>query len=148
MTSAAVTDRCPRCSTHLVSARSAPPWCPACDWNLDLFDPVRDTTLGLRWADRRAKRLAHRLTRGQFAALAGQPIGKPGISGARLGTVVAAVVLYAFILALLLAGVWLVVRDFPTPTIVVGVPLVLLAILLRPRFGKLDRDTTAITRDA
>jgi Zn-dependent protease with chaperone function len=61
-------------------------------------------------------------------------------------TIVASLLLYAFILALLAAGVWLIAYDFPRVTIVPGVLLVWLAVAIRPRFGRLDPYATRISR--
>src|SRR6185369_6822450 len=31
---------CPQCPTALVTERGAQPWCPACEWNLECYEPV------------------------------------------------------------------------------------------------------------
>jgi heat shock protein HtpX len=123
-----------------VSQRNAAPWCPGCDWGLDRYEPARrKPEVGWRWADRLLFRAAYRLTDRQYSALLGRPVGRGGWGPARWGLLAAAVVLFAAVLACLGAGVYLIAYHFPSWRIAPGVVLVLLAIALWPRLGKLDR---------
>ncbi|WP_326563288.1 M48 family metalloprotease [Micromonospora sp. NBC_01796] len=147
-TAAAPTDlsRCARCATATVTVNGATPWCPACEWNLDLFEPARRTPeLGWRWADRRIHRIAYRLTGRQFAELVGRSLDRPRISAARIVTVTASVLLLVGIVALAVLGVWLVTYSFPAPAIVPGVAALGLAVALRPRFGRPDPHADILT---
>lgn len=138
---------CPRCGAGLVSARGAAAWCPTCEWNLALYEPDRHgRAIGWLWADRAVDRFAHRLARTQFARMSGRPVGKPGWSLARLVMVAISVVLLACQVAILGAGIWLITVDFPSAAIILGVLLVMVALMLRPRFGKLDSAARALSR--
>jgi Zn-dependent protease with chaperone function len=138
---ALLSGECPRCAVALHSARSAQAWCPACEWNLDAFEPRRrPAELGWRWIDRLTHRVAYRLTARQFARLADRPIERRAYPAARILVLVAAVFLLGLVLAMFTAGIWLILYDFPRFTIVPGVVLVALAIALRPRLGKVPED--------
>lgn len=144
---ALLADVCPRCATGLHSARSAQPWCPACEWNLDAFEPRRRRAeFGWQWVDRLTFRVAYRLTAGQFSRLADGPIGRRSYPMARVVILVAAVLLLAGVPATAGFGIWLIRYDFPTFTIVPGVALVLLAVALRPRLGTVDDDVEIVDR--
>jgi Zn-dependent protease with chaperone function len=131
-----------------VTQRNAAPWCPDCEWGLDRYEPARRRPeMGWRWADRLLFRAAYRLTDRQYSALLGRAIGRGGWGPARWGLLVAAVVLLAAVLACLGAGVYLIADHFPSWRIAPGVVLVLLAIGLWPRLGRLDRYSRQIPRD-
>jgi heat shock protein HtpX len=136
---------CPSCGSGLVTERDAAPWCPACEWNLALFEPKRHALFGWHRLDRAVDQFAHRVTRGQFKALAGRPVGRSGWDAAQIVTVSISLLLYAAVAAMAAGGVVLIASDFPSLTIVPGVALVLLAVALRPRFGRLDPDATTIS---
>jgi len=131
-----------------MSQRNAAPWCPACEWGLDRYEPDRRRPeMGWRWVDRRLFRSAYRLTDRQYAALLGRPVGGGGWGGARVVLVVAAVVLSAAVLGLLGYGVYLIAYHFPSWRIAPGAFLVLLALGLWPRLGKLNQDARRVRRD-
>ncbi|WP_173064818.1 M48 family metalloprotease [Phytohabitans houttuyneae] len=139
---------CARCPSTTVSVSGAVPWCPSCEWNLDLYEPDRRRPeFGWRWIDRRTHRLATRLTRGQFTRLLAGGPDRSGGGFARVATVAASVVLLAFVAFLAAFGVWLVVHDFPTLTIPFGLAAIGLAFMLRPRFGRLDPSAVVLDRD-
>lgn len=145
---AAATAGCPQCHVPLISEREAQPWCPSCEWNLDRYEPDRrPPELGWRPADRAAHRLAYRLTRRQFVALAGRPVGRPGWGLARIVLLLAGVVLLAATLACFALGAFLIWYRFPSLLMIPGLVLVLVAIALRPRFPKLDPYAETLTRD-
>jgi heat shock protein HtpX len=130
-----------------VTARTAAPWCPSCEWNLDLFEPDRRRPeLGWKWADRATHRVAWRLTAGQFTQLAGGPLRRRGSTAARVVTLTVGVLLLLFVALLAGSGVWLILYDFPQLTILPGVVLLVLAGALRPRFGSLDDEAHFLDR--
>lgn len=145
---ALLSGECPRCSVALYSVRSAQPWCPACEWNLDAFEPKRrDAEFGWKWVDRATHRVAYRLAARQFARLADGPGEWRSYPVARILVLVAAVLLLGFVLAIAGLGIWLIWYDFPRFTIVPGVALVALAIALRPRIGHLSDEVEMLGRD-
>ena len=111
------------------------PWCPSCDWNLDQATPV---VFGWRWADRRLHRVASRLTDAQFAALAEGPLSPRTMTAARVATLAAAVLLLAAVLGIAALGVWLLFFDFFSVSTVLGALLIGIAVVLRPRLGRLS----------
>jgi len=136
---------CHRCSTPMAGLFAEPAWCPVCEWGLERFDGERHRAVGWKWLDRRLYALAYRIARGEFERQqAGPPAG--GATGTRIAVTAVAVALHLAVLACLIVGVWLCVNDFPSRTLIAGIPLVLIAILLRPRFGRLPSDVTVLRR--
>jgi Zn-dependent protease with chaperone function len=124
------------------------PWCPACEWGLDRYEPDRrKPELGWRWADRRLFRSAYRLTDRQYSALLGRPVGAGGWGAARVGLLAAALVLLVAVVGLLGYGVYLIAHHFPSWEIVPGAFLVLVALALWPRLGRLDRHGRRLRRE-
>ncbi|MEU8423128.1 M48 family metallopeptidase [Micromonospora sp. NPDC048835] len=125
------------------------PWCPVCEWNLDVYDPARrQREFGWSWVDRWTYRLAFRATRRQFTQLVGRPLGTNGSGAARMLTAAASLLLIAAVLVLAVVGGWLIVAfPFPNLAVVPGVAMVGLAIALRPRFGRLDPDLEVLSRE-
>ncbi len=133
-----VADPCPRCAVPQTTARGAAPWCPACEWDLDRFEPDRARAeFGRGWLDRRLHRVAYRLTAGQFAALRRAPLTGRTVTVARVVTLTAAVLLILGVLALAVAGGWLIADDLNGVTTLFGVVLLALAYALRPRLTRL-----------
>ncbi|GAA1813599.1 hypothetical protein GCM10009682_38420 [Luedemannella flava] len=127
--------------------RQAEPWCPACEWRLDHYEPGRRPgEFGWASVDRWAFRLAYRLTARQFAALAGRAVGRSRATRTRVVLSVVGVGFLAAVVAMLALGLYLVAVDFPSPMIVPGVVLILLAIELRPRLGRLSAADRRLTR--
>jgi heat shock protein HtpX len=93
---------------------------------------------GLRWIDRRLHRVAGRLTDAQFAALAEAPLSPRTMTAARLTTLAAAVVLLVGVLAIAVLGLWLLFFDFFSLSTVLGAVLIGVALVLRPRLGRLS----------
>ncbi len=137
-------ESCPKCSAATISKRAAEPWCPACEWNLDHFEKERRPEFGWRWVDRRLFRTAYWLTERQYAELRDAPTPARAAMAARIATVAVSVVLLALVAALFLTGLWLLTYDFFSPVNLIGALLVLIAVVLRPRLGRLSR----LTRDA
>ncbi|MFD6261739.1 M48 family metallopeptidase [Micromonospora chalcea] len=141
------TGACPRCGATPVSLDGALPWCAGCDWNLDTYDARRQAPeFGWSCIDRRTHRLAARLTRQQYAALAGRSLQStgPGFTGLLVTGI--SVLLLLGVAGLAVAGVWLLFAyPFPNLAVVGGVALIALAVALRPRFGRIDRDLEVLT---
>lgn len=93
---------------------------------------------GWRWIDRRLHRVAGHLTDAQFAALADAPLSPRTMTAARLTTMAAAVVLLLGVLAIAVLGLWLLFFDFFSLSTVLGALLIGVALVLRPRLGRLS----------
>lgn len=113
-----------------------PPWCERCLWNLDAAAP--DEFDG--WLRRRARRLdrrwGFRLTTALHRSLAGREATRPGAGAARLWLTVISGALLATMLLLMAFGFWLII-GYPWPAKLLGTVIVLLALGLRPRLGRL-----------
>lgn len=123
-------ETCPQCTAGLVAPGGGPPWCPACEWNLGAYDERRVPQLGWRVLDRRAHRLAYRLTM------------DPSRAGgrARWLLLAASVLLLGAIAGIVGLGAWIVYTTWLSLATVFGVLLLLLGYVLRPRLGRLDPD--------
>jgi heat shock protein HtpX len=128
---------CPDCGAPVATYHSRR-WCPRCEWNLDHFDPERhDRPFGWLRLDRWAYRTAFRLNVRQLAAVAGsRALG--AFSGTRLVLAAISLALFAGAATMVIGGVSLIVRCFPSLSIIPGALLVLIGLVLRPRFGKVD----------
>jgi len=116
------TAACPRCAAPLVTIRSAEPWCSACEWNLLRFDPTRNRDgLGWAWLDRCLYARAFTASEGRYRSLTRTTLQRR-VSLARVATIVATVMLLAGILALAIAGGWLVGDHRFGPVTVIGAP--------------------------
>ncbi|QSB15370.1 M48 family metalloprotease [Natronosporangium hydrolyticum] len=141
------TASCPECGSPLAALRHAQ-WCPGCEWGLYRFAPERQPAVfGWRWLDRWAHRVAFTLNGRMFRALSGGELRPTTVTPARASVIAASVVLLAAVAAMFVGGVLLIVADFPSLTIVPGLLLVLLALVLRPRFGKLDPLLASLSRN-
>jgi len=138
---------CPTCRTDLISEYGARPWCPRCEWGLDVYEPRPGTSRLGRWAGAIAFRVAYRLTVSQFRALVGRSPSRPGWTGARVVVAVVSVAFYILVAAIVGVGGWLVFHDFPHASILLGVLLLGLAAVLVPRFGRIDSSGEILSRD-
>ncbi|MDT7788106.1 MAG: heat shock protein HtpX [Pseudonocardiales bacterium] len=80
-----------------------------------------------------SKKLALRLDAQQYAAYEGTPPTRPHWTAARGALVAISAVLVVLVAGLAVLGGWLVIRDFPSFSILAGVPVLMLAWVLRPR---------------
>ncbi|WP_431885369.1 M48 family metallopeptidase [Micromonospora wenchangensis] len=143
-----MTGTCPHCATATVSIRTAMPWCPDCEWNLDGYDPGRQAPeFGWGRVDRRTHRIAARLNRRQYAVLVDRPLESTGPGTAGAVTAVVSLLLTVGVLALAGLGCWLLFAyPFPNVAVLLGVALIALAVVLRPRFGRLDAELEVLDR--
>ncbi len=147
-----------------MSERSAAPWCERCAWGIDVYQPPRGTGWWRRRTGAFSHRIAYRLTMTTFSELSRNatpfgPTANPAHdsveairpprrwSGPRLAAVGFAVLTYAFIAYLFYLGVRLVLFDFPNLTIVPGVLLILVAVILLPRYPRLPRHIDTLSAE-
>jgi Zn-dependent protease with chaperone function len=137
VTTALATSACPSCGRSLVVLPSAAPWCAHCEHGLGVLETGGD--FGWRWLDRLTYRFAFRAT----MAEAGRTAGRTG--NALL--IAICLMLYAQVAALLVVGVWLCTLSFPGFGLLPGVTVILIAIELRPRLGRLPKYATVLAPD-
>lgn len=93
-----------------------------------------------------AKKLALRLNDRQFAAYATTPPTRPEWTAARAALVTVSAVLVVLVTGLAVLGGWLVLRDFPSFSLLAGVPVLMVAWVLRPRLGSAGETWAQLTR--
>jgi heat shock protein HtpX len=138
-------DDCQQCSQVMVRVERGMPWCPACEWNLSVYDPEALPARGWGWLERSGHRLATRLDRELFAELSSATPTRPGWTRAHRWLVFISAFLLLGIACALLLGAWLIGRHSTLASTATGVSLVGLALFLRPRFGRRPRRSRRIT---
>lgn len=146
---------CPGCGERIPVDPRFVAWCTACDWNVDPADATADEPEPDR-VERLRRALAHRYGEQLFADLAapgadGSGADGPGIAGpprsggAALLATVLALAVHGLTLGLAVVGLWLLVAGWGEglqPAL--GGLFLALAFLLRPRFGRVEKDRTEL----
>jgi Zn-dependent protease with chaperone function len=138
---------CPRCASPLVSENRAAPWCERCEWGLDRYEPPVGAGWSGRLAGRVSFRIAYKATTAQFRGLQRTALTRPGFGVVGLALLGISFLLLALILALAVAGVWLMVAYPNVVSFVVGGVAVLVAFALLPPIGRFNRDYVRLRRD-
>lgn len=94
-----------------------------------------------------SKKLALRLDAAQYAAYEGTPPTRPRWTAARAALVALSAVFVVLVAGLAVLGGWLVVRDFPSFSILAGVPVLIAAWVLRPRLWNAGEVWHELRRD-
>ncbi|MFF3013689.1 hypothetical protein [Streptomyces sp. NPDC057939] len=120
-------------------------WCDACDWNVDPGapdpEPGRIAAVRRRLVHRHGEKLAADLERG---AGIGTPPGREAVSVSAFGL---SLLVHGFTALLVVAGVLLVAAGWDAgPQPVIGVVLLGLAAVLRPRPRRLPKDGPVLHR--
>ncbi|WP_053728746.1 M48 family metallopeptidase [Streptomyces sp. WM6378] len=134
---------CPQCGADTPYDERFVAWCAACDWNVDPggAEPVRGRF------EAKQRRLAHRYGEQLHAELLADPDAAKG--GDRSGTLarVVAVAVHAVTAVLAVGGILLVVLGWNTVVQpLIGAILLVAAVVLRPRFGRLRHDGPVLRR--
>ena len=132
---------CPSCGAALPVDPRFVAWCESCNWNLEADRPQAQAGrldwiaagLGRRLGDRMADQLAET---DQLA---------PRLTPAKVAAYVIAALVHAFVLGLVVLGLWLLV-DAGLFLKIAGALLLGLAFLMRPRLGKRPKEGV-LTRD-
>jgi Zn-dependent protease with chaperone function len=137
------TQPCPECGEGVPVDPRFGSWCAVCDWNVDPGapepEPGRIEGLRRRLADRHGRQLLDEMRDGADV--------RPRRDASSVLAYAIALTVHGFTLALAVAGVLLVVLGWSTVSQpVVGVVLILLAVGMRPRFGKLPDDAPVLHR--
>ncbi|MFE7662384.1 M48 family metallopeptidase [Streptomyces celluloflavus] len=135
---------CPECGAEIRTDPRFTTWCAACDWNVDPGKPEEEPGRLERLRRQLARRHGERL----FAEVAadGAPSSRRDAAGLLAYGIALAV--HGVTLALLIAGILLVVLGWGGPLPVVGVFFLMTTWFLRPRLGRLPADEPVLYRDA
>ncbi|HEY2298528.1 MAG TPA: hypothetical protein VGH43_12420 [Jatrophihabitans sp.] len=119
------------------------PWCPACDWNLAAWDPLVRPARGSRGLERRGHVVADRIDGELYEELSR---ARPTTPTAAPGFVAVVALYWLLVVAMAVAGVWLLVAAPSFWLVNLGVLLIVVAVLLRPRFGLRPRKRRRLDR--
>ncbi|GIH08126.1 hypothetical protein Rhe02_61930 [Rhizocola hellebori] len=119
---------CPTCHIALVAEYGRVPWCERCEHNLDHFT-------GRRF-DRWAEAIGFDLNRRLFHEIAAEELKRPGMTSPLLVLLAISAVLMTVLVAVIGVAVYLVVAG-AWPLKALGLILLAVAWLLRPRLGRL-----------
>jgi heat shock protein HtpX len=127
-------EACPRCDGRLTNVGDGPPWCTACEWNLDAFEspPTERATALLR----RSHNLAFTLNARVFDELRVSRPSRPRWTWTKVLLTAVSVTLAVGVLAMVGGGIYLITAA-PFGWKIVGLFLVLIGIELRPRVPRL-----------
>lgn len=128
-----VGEECPNCRVPLMGLADATPWCGACEWNLDHFSDGAADSWFWRRVRRVERRAGFRSDRELVVSAEPLPIGGR-VYHAMVGV---SAVLTLGALALVGAGVALIVSDPWLWPVLGGLLLMCLGLALRPRLGRL-----------
>jgi Zn-dependent protease with chaperone function len=135
---------CPQCGKTITVDSRFVTWCESCNWNIE---PPSQETRSPR-AQRR-QRAAKVKGEALFKELRSSPVGKPSLSGAGIAAFGIALAIHAFTLAIFMAGVFILVTNFPTFFgFVVGGLLIVLGLVIRPRLGGVESGTVILPRES
>jgi Zn-dependent protease with chaperone function len=127
---------CPQCGSAIAIDKRHVVWCDKCHWNLDAgLQPESDS--------RRERSAARAKEKGQrlFLDLRQSNHLRPEGSGARVASFLIALAVHLMTFAVLVVGLYFVATNFLTLYMfVVGIPLLLIGLVLRPQLGRLEPD--------
>jgi Zn-dependent protease with chaperone function len=128
---------CPTCGEQLPVDPRYVTWCDSCGWNLRGTSATETPTTSL---DRIAESVGRRLGDRMAERLSESAELAPKLTPAKFAAYVIALAVHAFVLVLVVSGVWLLVGDTGLFVKIAGALLLGLAFLMRPRLGKRVRE--------
>ncbi|NUP49676.1 MAG: M48 family metalloprotease [Catenulispora sp.] len=128
---------CPDCAERLYRVDNGPSWCPACEWNLGNLGEALTAPRGWGWLVRRSHRTAFRLDQEQFTKYSARRPDGPEPS--TVGRILLAVSLLLIAVVAATAAYGVVLITHGGLAFVGGAALILVAVVLRPRLGKLPK---------
>src|SRR5438105_2973337 len=138
---------CPECSETLANPESGTPWCPACQWNLDVFDPVILPPRGWKWIERRGHDLAFRLDKSLLREYTEREPTPPGWTRAHVFLVAFSAFLTLLSLGAIGAGITLIAGEHQSMGwVFAGIGLIAFGLMSRPRLGRAPKRKDRITR--
>lgn len=134
---------CPECGAEIRTDTRFTAWCAACEWNVD---PVQAAEEPPGRLERRRRELARRFGERLLREVAdGAPLKARRDVSSVLAKVLA-VLVHGVTVVLVGLGVWCLVAGLGAPLIVLGLVLLGIAVVLRPRFMRLPDDVPLLKR--
>ncbi len=134
---------CPECGAEIRHDRRFTPWCASCEWNVD---PVRAAEEPPKLLERRRRALARRHGERLLREITdGAPL-RPRRDASSVLAQVLAVVVHGVTVILVGLGVWFVVGGLGATLFVVGLFLLAIAVILRPRVVRLPEGIPLLDR--
>ncbi|WP_432173202.1 M48 family metalloprotease [Streptomyces sp. Tue6028] len=141
-TAGETTQPCPECGAGIRGDSRFTVWCAACDWNVDPEGPRAEEGR----VERARRALARRHGEKLFAEVTGGGTLRARRDSAAILAHVIALAVHGVTLAAALGGVWFLVRYWGGPGMLLGIPLLLAATALRPRFARLPENKPVLLR--
>lgn len=140
-----VSQLCPDCGAEIRHDARFTPWCAQCEWNVD---PVRAVEKPPRFFERRRRLLAQRQGERLLTEVAqGAPL-RPHSDAFSVLTQVIAVLVHGVTVVLVGFGIWFIVGGLGATLFVVGLFLLGVAVVLRPRIARLPSRVPLLDRSA
>ncbi len=120
-------------------------WCEACDWNVD---PLAGSEKSTRRRDRLSRAVAARLSDRLFQEVVADADLRPRWDAVRVAAYALAALIHLLTVAIAAAGIFLVAgTGFRPLPLGLGVILLLVAWVLRPRLGRVPKNASRITAE-
>lgn len=134
---------CPHCGAPLHEDAGFTVWCDRCDWNVDPYPPA---TEALSRLDRLEHRLARRYSERLFAEVTKGPPLRPHRDVSSVLAQVLAGIVHASTLVLVGVGLWFVFGGLGFVLAFIGVLMLAIAVVLRPRIARLPEHVFFLER--
>ncbi len=133
---------CPECGAEILTGHGFVEWCAACDWNVDPGQP--EEPIGR--VDVLRRRLAQQHGEALLAEVTTDEALRPGRGTAGVLALALALAVHGVTVALFVGGLLLVVLGWGGGLPLLGAVCLVVALVLRPRFGKLPEDAPVLRR--
>ncbi|WP_405938454.1 M48 family metallopeptidase [Streptomyces sp. NBC_00726] len=134
--------QCPECGAEIRTHHGFVRWCAGCDWNVDPGQPEEPAGR----LDVLRRRLAQRHGEAPLTEVTTGEAPRPRRDTAGVLALALAVAVHGVTAALVVGGVLLVVLGWGGALPVIGAVCLIVALVLRPRFGKLPDDAPVLLR--
>lgn len=138
--------KCPECQTPVVKPERGRPWCPKCEWNLAEFDPRGRIPFGWRLLIKPAYRRAFKQDQALYDEFSARRPDDHPRTASHLFLVALSLVMALGTFVCALMGVVYVSEG--GVMVLAGLGLILTALILRPRLGRLPKPARRLRREA
>ena len=135
---------CPECGAEIRHDERFTPWCAACEWNVDPYSEDDEQTTRM---DRYRRVLARRYGERLLREVTNGASLRPHRDASSILAQMLAAVINASTLVMVGLAVWCLLSRLGATLIVVGILLLAIAFVMRPRFGRLPKHTLLLRRE-